>query len=97
MTDITKALSNYKLTKDQPIEHIVNTFYKTFSINDKVKHLSKAFMRHKYVLVIKKNEKEIKEIKNEVLDEKNKEIEYFVCQSKDVVKLFMRKNKLKKY
>lgn len=76
MTDITTAMANFKLTKDQPIENIINTFYKTFSINDKIKHLSKAFSRHKYVLAIN-------------------EANYYVCQSKDVIRLFMKKNNKK--
>lgn len=74
MNDISKALSNFKLTKEKPIEHIINNFYKTFTFNDKVKHLSKAFLRHKFVLIVNNND-------------------FYVCQSKDVTKMFLKRNK----
>jgi hypothetical protein len=85
MIDITKSLANFNLTKEQPIEHIINTSYKIFSLNDKIKHLSKSFIRHKYVLVV-----------NDYEMEEEKEVDYFVCQSKDVIRLFLKKQS-KKY
>lgn len=74
MNNITKALSSFKLTKDEPIEHIVSHSYKKMHVNEKLKHLSKAFLRHQHVLITD--------------DENN----YYVCQSKDVIKLFLQKN-----
>jgi hypothetical protein len=77
MIDITKSLANFKLTKEQPIEHIINHSYKIFRMNDKIKHLSKSFLRHKYVLVI---------------DDQENETDYYICQSKDVIRFFLKSN-----
>jgi cystathionine beta-synthase len=73
---IANALSHYKINFNKSIEKIVNEEFRKLRTIDYVRHLQKAFIRHKYVVVLGEDESyficEPKHIVEHFMSNKNK-------------------------